>query len=196
MSALDDAALRQVFLDAHTHQAWLAEPVPTDTLRQLWALVRLGPTANNLSPARLVFVQSPAAKERLRPALDAGNVDKTMQAPVTAIVAYDLDFWRQWPTLAPARDLTARFSALPEAVVDRMALMNGSLQGGYLILAARSLGLDCGPMAGFDRAQVDAAFFPGTRWRTNFLLNLGHGDPAKARPRAARLDFETACRIE
>jgi 3-hydroxypropanoate dehydrogenase len=197
MPALDDAALGQLLLDAHTHAAWdPARPVAPATLRRLWELARMGPTANNLSPARLVFVVSPEAKARLEPALDAGNVEKTRTAPVTAIVAHDLDFWTQWVKLAPARDLTARFSTLPEPVRERMALLNGSLQGGYLILAARALGLDCGPMAGFDRAKVDAAFLAGTSWRSSFLLNLGHGDPAKVRPRAARLAFEEACRIE
>jgi len=196
MPALDDAALRQLFLDAHTHHAWLDRAVDPATLHRLWDLVRLGPTANNLSPVRLVFVQSLEAKERLKPALDAGNVDQTMQAPVTAIVAHDLDGWKHWATLAPGRDPSARFAAMPEAAKERFALLNSSLQGGYLILAARALGLDCGPMAGFDRARVDQAFFPGTSWRSTFLLNLGHGDPAKVRPRAARLSFEEACRIE
>jgi 3-hydroxypropanoate dehydrogenase len=142
-----------------------------------------------------VFVKSPEAKERLRPALDAGNVEQTMAAPVTAIVAYDLEFYTRLAVLAPKADANAIFAGKHDYIVET-ALRNGSLQGAYLILAARALGLDCGPMSGFDNAKVDAAFFPGEKIRSTFLCNLGYGDPQKLRPRAARLSFDEACRIE
>jgi 3-hydroxypropanoate dehydrogenase len=196
MPALDDAALRQLFLDARTHAAWLDRPVSDETLRQLYDLARLGPTATNTTPFRVVFVKSAAAKEKLKPALNAGNVDKTMNAPATAIVAYDLAFHEQMPKLFPTRDLKTSLGALPVEKRERMAFMNGTLEGAYLIIAARALGLDCGPMGGFDNAKVDEAFFAGTTWRSNFLLNLGYGDATKLHPRNPRLDFADAARIE
>jgi 3-hydroxypropanoate dehydrogenase len=156
----------------------------------------MGPTAANAQPLRLVFVKSRAAKEKLKPALSAGNVDKTMSAPVTAIVAYDTEFYEQMPKLFPARDMKPLFLGMPSEAREKSAYMNSSLQGAYLILAARGLGLDCGPMAGFDNAKVDATFFPDGKWKSNFLLNLGYGDPAKLFPRNPRLDFADACRIE
>jgi len=166
-------------------------------LERVYELARWPPTSANSEPMRLVFVKSAEAKARLRPALDAGNVDQTMSAPVTAIVAYDTRFFEEMTKLAPQRpELAARFAGAPEAVRDRLAFQGGTLQGGYLILAARALGLDCGPMGGFDRAKVDAEFFPDGRWKSNFLLNLGYGDPSTLRPRAPRLEFADACRIE
>jgi 3-hydroxypropanoate dehydrogenase len=196
MQMLDDAALRLLFLDARTHHGWRAEPVSDETLRKVWELARMGPTSGNLSPARVVFVKSAEAKERLRPALAPGNVEKTMQAPVTAIVAYDTEFHEKSPLLSPRRDMRPMLQGLPAPVRDRVALVSGSLQGAYLILAARALGLDCGPMGGFDAAKVDEAFFKGTTWKANFLVNLGHGDEAKLNPRAPRLEFGDACRFE
>jgi 3-hydroxypropanoate dehydrogenase len=196
MPTLDDAALRQLFLDARTHIAWQSRPVEDALLHQVYDLMRMAPTASNMCPMRVVFVKSPEAKERLRPTLAAGNVDKTMAAPVTAIVAFDVDFHEQAPKLFPARDLKTSFGGMPVEGREKMARMNGTLQGAYLILAARALGLDCGPMAGFDNAKVDAAFFEGTSWRSNFLLNLGYGDEGKLFPRNPRLDFSDAARIE
>ena len=197
MPVLDAAALRLMFLDARTHRHWLERPVEDALLGRVYDLARWPPTSANSSPMRVVFVKSAAAKERLRPALDAGNVEQTMSAPVTAIVAHDLHFFEMMSKLAPARpEMGARFAAAPEAVRERLAVLGGSLQGGYLMLAARALGLDCGPMGGFDRAKVDAAFFPDGRWKSNFLVNLGYGDPSMLRPRAPRLDFDEACRIE
>ena len=188
---LDEAALKQLFLEARTHRAWQPRDVPDTVLRELVDLTRMAPTANNSLPARIVFVKSKAAKERLKPHLSAGNVDKTMAAPATAIVGYDLKFYAHPPK---GQDPLSAFADKPEQA-RTMAFRNGSLQGGYLILAARSLGLDCGPMSGFDNAGVDAAFFAGTDVQSNFLCNLGFGDPAGLRPRGPRFDFEEIAKI-
>ena len=197
MGVLDDEALRLLFFNARTHRAWLDRPVDDALLSRIYELARWPPTSGNCEPMRLVFVKSQEAKAKLRPALDTGNVDQTMSAPATAIVAYDTRFFDEMPKLTPLRpDMCARFAGVPEAVRERLAFQNGSLQGGYLILAARALSLDCGPMGGFDRAKVDAAFFPDGRWKSNFLLNIGYANPATLRPRAPRLDFDEACRIE
>jgi 3-hydroxypropanoate dehydrogenase len=192
----DAAALNTLFDEARSHNAWLERPVEDSVLKRLYELARMAPTSANTQPLRLVFVKSPEAKQRLKPALAAGNVDKTMSAPVTAIVAYDTQFHEHLPRLSPQRDFKSMFAAMPPEGRERAAFMNSSLQGGYLILAARALGLDCGPMGGFDSAKVDAEFFPNGPWKSNFLLNLGYGDPAKLYPRNPRLDFEEACRIE
>jgi 3-hydroxypropanoate dehydrogenase len=197
MTALSDAGLELLFVEARTHRKWLDQPVDDALLLGIYELARWPPTSANCEPMRLVFVKSAEAKARLRPALAAGNVDQTMSAPVTAIVAYDTRFFEDMPRLTPQRpEIAARFAAAPEADRERTASQNGWLQGGYLILAARALGLDCGPMGGFDRAAVDAAFFPDRRWKSSFLLNLGYGDPAALRPRAPRLRADEACRIE
>jgi 3-hydroxypropanoate dehydrogenase len=192
---LPGLALDQIFRTARTFRAWRNQPVTDETLRTVYDLMKWGPTSSNSSPARVVFVKSPAAKEKLKPALDAGNVDKTMAAPVTAIVAYDLEFYSKLAVLSPSVDVRKTFVEHPDVTL-ATAMRNGSLQGAYLILAARALGLDCGPMSGFDNAKVDAAFFPDGTIKSNFLCNLGHGDPEKLRPRAPRLAFEEACRIE
>lgn len=189
-----DVAL--LFTDARTHRAWDGRPVTDEILHRLYELARMPPTGGNISPGRFVFVKSAGAKEKLRPALDAGNVEKTMTAPVTAIVAHDLEFYEQMERLAPGRDMRTSLVAMPADKRERMAFMNGILEGAYLILAARALGLDCGPMGGFDSAKVDAAFFPDGTWRSSFLINIGYGDAAKLRPRAPRLEFGDACRIE
>jgi 3-hydroxypropanoate dehydrogenase len=191
---LPDSALDQLFRKARTYTAWLPKPVPPETLRQLYELASLGPTSANSTPARFVFVVSPQAKERLRPALAPGNVDKTMAAPATAIVAGDLEFYEHMPRLFPQADMKPYFVGKP-AVIEEHVLRNGSLQGAYLILAARALGLDCGPMSGFDAAKVNAEFFPDGKWKANFLINLGYGDPRSLRPRNPRLAFEEAVRI-
>ncbi|RUO88972.1 malonic semialdehyde reductase [Corallococcus sp. AB018] len=195
-TALDTDALEQLFTEARTHSGWQDRPVTDETLRRIYELARMAPTAVNSQPARLVFVRSREAKERLKPALSPGNVDKTMQAPVTVIVAYDTAFHEQMPKLFPARDMKSVFAAQTPEAREQSAFMNGTLQGGYVILAARALGLDCGPMGGFDKAKVDEAFLQGTGWKSNFLINLGYGDPAKLFPRNPRLSFEDACRLD
>ena len=192
---LPDATLDQIFRTARTYREWRDQGVSDETLRALYELLKWGPTTLNSSPARFVFVKSLAAKERLKPALDASNVDKTMAAPATAIVAYDLEFYTRMAVLNPKFDVNSTFRGKPALILET-ALRNGSLQGAYLILAARAMGLDCGPMSGFDNAQVDAAFFPGGTVKSNFLCNLGYGNPEKLRPRAPRLTFDEACRIE
>ena len=189
---LSDDGLDLIFRSARTHRAWLDRPVPDDLLRRVYDLARLGPTSANCSPMRLLFVKSREAKERLRPSLSPGNVDKTMQAPVTAIVGHALDFYEELPRLFPAADMRANYVGKPELIA-ATAFRNGSLQGAYLMLAARALGLDCGGMSGFDNAKVDGEFFPDGRVKSNFLCNLGHGDPSKLSPRGPRLEFSEAC---
>ena len=191
---LSDAALDQLFRTARTHNV-LGGEVGDDTLRALYELLKWGPTTANASPARFVFVKSAQAKARLAPALDDGNRDKTLAAPVTAIVAHDLAFYEKLPYLFPHTDARGWFDGKPEAALETVCLRNGSLQGAYLMLAARALGLDCGPMSGFDNAKVDAEFFAGTRWRSNFLVNLGHGDASQLFPRSPRLAFDEAAQI-
>jgi 3-hydroxypropanoate dehydrogenase len=204
---IDQACLDTLFYDARTHNAWLDRPIDDETLRQLYDLLRWAPTAANTNPARFVFIRTREGKERLRPALAPGNVEKTMSAPVTVIVAYDLLFYEKLPKLFPhspgMRDLYAKNPQLVEVTARR----NSSLQGAYMILAARSLGLDCGPMSGFDNAKLDEIFFkagqecegceqeffPEGHVRSNFLCNLGYGDASKLFPRNPRLEFEEAC---
>lgn len=197
MPMLDDPAWGQLFLDARTHHQWFDEPVDEAVLRRLYEIARMGPTGMNSQPLRLVFVRSRAAKERLRGALAPGNVDKTMAAPVTAIIAYDTEFYTKMARLAPhMADADKKIGAMEAEARRRMAVLSATLQAGYLIVAARGLGLDCGPMGGFDAGKVEAAFFPDGRWKAILLVNLGHGDPAGLHPRAPRLDFDEACRIE
>jgi 3-hydroxypropanoate dehydrogenase len=188
-------ALDLIFRKARTNTAWLDKPVEDSLLRQVYDLAKMGPTSANMCPLRIVFVKSREAKERLKPALDPGNVNKTMAAPVTAILAMDIHFYEKLPKLYPHADAKAWFKDLPANVLEYVALRNGSLQGAYFMLAARSLGLDCGPMSGFDNAKVDAAFFAGTTVKSNFLCNLGHGDASKLHPRSPRLTFEEACKL-
>jgi 3-hydroxypropanoate dehydrogenase len=192
--SLPSESLDQLFRTARTHNR-LGGEVSDETLRELYDLLKWAPTTANASPARFVFVKSAEAKKRLEPALSEGNLEKTMTAPVTVIVAHDLAFYEKLPFLFPHADAKSWFDTSPEAVLETVALRNGSLQGAYLILAARSLGLDCGPMSGFDNAKVDAEFFGGTRIRSNFLVNLGVGDPAAIFPRSPRLPFDEAARI-
>lgn len=197
MPTASDDDLRLLFLDARTHRKWLDTPVDDATLERVYDLAKMGPTSSNLQPARIVFVRSPEAKERLRPTLSRGNVDQTMSAPATAIIAWDSKFHEHAGLVAPhSAGLGDRLAAMPEAARERLALVSATLQGGYLILAARAQGLDCGPMGGFDNAKLDAAFFPDGRWRSIFLLNLGHADGSQLHPRAPRLSFAQACRIE
>lgn len=196
MQPLHDECLNRIFREARTHHAWLDKPVDDVVLKQVYDLAKMGPTSANMSPMRAVFVKSKAAKEKLKPALHAGNLDKTMAAPVTAIIAMDIHFFEHLPRLFPHADAKSWFKDLPDNVLEYMALRNSSLQGAYLIMAARSMGLDCGPMSGFDNAKVDAAFFAGTTVKSNFLCNIGYGDASKLYPRSPRLSFEEACRIE
>ncbi|KAF1687395.1 malonic semialdehyde reductase [Pseudoxanthomonas broegbernensis] len=191
---LNDAALDQLFRTARTYNAFGGE-VDDDTLRQLYDLLKWGPTQANLGPARLVFVKSAQAKARLGPALDAGNHAKTMAAPVTVIIGRDEDFHDKLPYLFPHADARAWFDG-PRTGREKPSLRNMALQAGYLILAARALGLDAGPMTGFDNAKVDAAFFAGTAVKSDILVNLGRGDPASVYPRSPRLSFDEAARIE
>jgi 3-hydroxypropanoate dehydrogenase len=192
---VNEECLDVIFRKARTHGVWLDKPVDDALLRQVYDLARMGPTSANMSPMRIVFVRSRPAKEKLKPALDAGNVDKTMAAPVTAIIGMDIHFYEKLPKLFPHVDAKAWFKDLPDNVLEYIALRNSSLQGGYFMLAARSLGLDCGPMSGFDNAKLDAAFFAGTTVKSNFLCNLGFGEASKLRPRSPRLEFDEACQI-
>ena len=192
---LDRASLEQLFLEARTHNRWLDKSIDDGLLRELYELTKFAPTSANSQPLRLVFVKSREAKERLKPALAPQNVEKTMTAPVTAIVAHDLEFYEQLPRLLPHVDARSWFAHRPAEQIERAAFQGSSMQGAYLILAARALGLDAGPIGGFDAATLDAEFFPDGKWRSNFLVNLGYGDPAGLFPRSPRLDFEEACRI-
>ena len=194
-NVLNGDDLDLIFRCARTHNVWLDQPVEDALLQQVYDLAKMGPTSANMCPMRIVFVKSREAKEKLKPALDAGNVDKTMKAPVTAIIGMDIRFYDKLPKLFPHADAKSWFKDLPENALEYIALRNGSLQGAYFMLAARALGLDCGPMSGFDNAKVDEAFFAGTTIKSNFLCNLGHGDPSKLYPRSPRLGFEEACKV-
>jgi len=206
---LDDHALDQIFRTARTYSAWLNKPVSDEMPQRIYDLMKWGPTSANASPARFVFVRSPASKERLRPALSPGNVDKTMAAPVTVIIAYDLLFFKKLPKLFPhSKGMRDLFASNPQ-LVEVTAKRNSSLQGAYLMIAARALGLDCGPMSGFDNAKLDEEFFgagqecegceqeffPAGSVKSNFLCNLGYGDPAGLFPRGPRLEFGEACSV-
>ncbi|MEC4592751.1 malonic semialdehyde reductase [Nitrospirillum amazonense] len=191
---LTEAGKDLLFRTARTQNGWIDKPVPEALLRELYDLFKFGPTSANCSPARIVFVTSAEGKERLKPALSGNNTEKTMKAPVTAIIGHDLAFYDQLPQLFPHADARSWFTS-SEELARTTAFRNGTLQGAYLMLAARSLGLDCGPMSGFDNAKVDAEFFPDSTVKSNFLCNLGYGDPAKVFPRLPRLEFEEACSI-
>ncbi|QQX85451.1 malonic semialdehyde reductase [Cupriavidus necator] len=194
MSQIDNAALAQLFTEARTHNVWQDRHVDDAVLHQIYDAMKFGPTAANSSPARIVFVKSAAEKARLVDCVSAGNADKTRSAPVTAIIAFDTAFHDQLPKLFPHADARSWYAGNDQKIA-RDALMNSSLQGGYFILAARALGLDCGPMGGFDADKVNAAFFPDGKWQVNFLCNLGYGEADKLFPRGPRLSFDEACRI-
>ncbi len=191
---LDDDSLDTLFRNARTHNAWQERPVADELLRQVYDLMKWAPTSANSSPARIVFVKSQEAKQRLLPAMAPGNADKTLAAPVTAIVAQDYEFYEKLPFLFPHADAKSWFAG-NQALIDTTAFRNASLQGAYLIIAARAMGLDAGPMSGFDNDKVDQEFFAGTRIKSNFLINLGYGDPAGLYPRGPRLSFDEAARI-
>jgi 3-hydroxypropanoate dehydrogenase len=189
---LDARSLDTLFREARTHNGWQDKPVPESLLREVFELAKMGPTSANSSPMRVVFVTSPEGKARLKPALSAGNLDKTMAAPATAIIAQDTEFHEHMPKLFPHADARSWFVG-NDALIQATMFRNASLQGAYLIMAARALGLDCGPMSGFDAGKVNAEFFPDGRFQVNFLCNLGYGDPAKLMPRSPRFSFEDVC---
>lgn len=191
---LDDVALDTLFRAARTHNGWTSKPVTEETLRELYELVKMGPTSANSSPARFVFLISHESREKLRPALSGGNLDKTLTAPVTVIVAYDPFFYEHLPKLFPHADARAWFAG-NKALAEETAFRNGTLQGAYLIMAARALGFDTGAMSGFDRATVDRTFFDENGWKSNFLVNIGQGDRAALFPRSPRLAFDDACMV-
>jgi 3-hydroxypropanoate dehydrogenase len=196
MSAVHEEALATLFTEARTHNVFRPDPVDPALLRRIYELARMAPTGGNTQPLRVLYVTTPAAKEKLLAAMAPGNVDKTRQAPVNAVLAYDSKFYEQIPKLFPARpEMRDAFAKMPEEARVAAALQNTNMQAGYFILAARALGLDCGPMGGFDKAKVDAAFFADGDWRSVVVINLGYGDHAKLHPRNPRLAFEEAVRV-
>ncbi|PYN48345.1 MAG: malonic semialdehyde reductase [Candidatus Rokuibacteriota bacterium] len=192
---LDDAALDLIFRKARTQNGWLPTPVTDDQLRAIYKIMRYGPTSANSCPARILFVRTPAAKARLLPALSSGNVDKTKAAPVTAIIGYDTRFYALLPKLFPHRPEMKNPYEASKQLAETVAFRNGTLQGAYFMIAARAIGLDVGGMSGFDNAKVDAEFFPDGRVKSNFLCNVGHGDPTKVLQRLPRLEFDEACTL-
>ncbi len=194
MQSLPQQSLDQLFLNARSYSAWQGQRVSDEKLAQIYELMKWGPTSANASPARIVFVKSDEAKEKLLTCVAELNVEKTRNAPVTAIIAEDLEFYDKLPKLIPHKDVRSYFVGNKE-LTESTAFRNSSLQGAYFMIAARALGLDCGPMSGFDQQKLDEAFFAGTSWRSNFLCNLGYGDPDNLFPRLPRLSFEEACQI-
>jgi len=191
---LDDRSLDIIFREAHTHSFWLDKPVSDALLHQIYDLMKWAPTSANCCPGRFVFVRSAEAKQRLLPLMAPGNVEKTRSAPVTVIVGYDTEFYEKLPKLYPPADARSWFVG-NQPLIDTTAFRNGTLQGAYLLIAARALGLDAGPMSGFDNEKVDQEFFAGTKTKSNFVINLGYGDSAKLFPRSPRLPFEEAAQI-
>lgn len=192
---LNEDALKTLFLDARTHNGWHDKPVSDEQLRQIYDLMKWGPTSANCSPARIVFVKSPEAKEKLLACMSAGNIEKTRTAPVTAIIGMDMEFYEQMPKLFPHNPGARSWFAGNQASIEVNAMRNSSLQGGYFIMAARAVGLDCAPMSGFDADKMNQAFFAGTPVRANFVCSLGYGDVARLHARGPRLSFEEACSI-
>ncbi|MBU6475023.1 MAG: malonic semialdehyde reductase [Alphaproteobacteria bacterium] len=191
---LTEQATRQLFTEARTHNAWLDRPVSDEILKKAYDLAKFGPTSANCSPLRVVFVRSQEAKARLKPCLAEGNIEKTMAAPVTALLGMDMKFYDHLPKLFPQADARAWFTG-NDAVIADTAFRNSSLQAAYFIIAARACGLDCGPMSGFDKAKADETFFKGTSFKSNFLCNIGYGDKTKLHPRNPRFAFEDVCQI-
>ena len=194
-TTLDDRALDQLFREARTQNKWQDRPVPDATLEEVYNLLKWAPTSANSSPARFVFIRTGEGKAKLKQVLSPGNLEKTMTAPVTVIVAHDVEFYEKLPFLFPHADARSWFAGNP-AFAETSAFRNGTLQGAYLMMAARSVGLDAGAMSGFDNAKVDELFLAGTTWKSNFLVNLGYGDPAGLFPRSPRLSFDEACRLD
>ena len=195
MSLVDEAALATLFTDARSQNGWRGEPVNDSDLRAAYEIAKSGPTSMNTQPMRLVFLRSTEAKERLKSALSAGNVEKALTAPVVAIVAHDLEFHTHLPEVFPHNPAAQSLFAGNEALIQGTAFRNGTLQGAYFMLALRAVGLDVGPMSGFNPAVVDAEFFAGTSWRANFLCGIGRGDPTKTYPRSPRLQFDQVARF-
>jgi len=193
-SVLSDQALDQLFRAARSQNGWQDKPVSDEQLQQIYHLMKWGPTSANSCPARLMFVKTDEAKQRLKPSLQEGNVEKSMTAPVVAIIGMDMEFYEEFSTLFPHADAKAWYVGKPEKIKES-AFRDSSLQAAYLLLAARSIGLDCGPMSGFDNAVLDAEFFPDGKVKSNFICGIGYGDSAKVYPRLARLDFERVCQI-
>lgn len=192
--SIDTGALAQLFTEARTQNSWKPEPVSDELLGQLYDLVKMCPTSANCEPGRFVFVRTPEGKEKLLSAMSSGNQQKTREAPVTVIVAMDTQFYDKLPQLFPHADARSWFTSSPDFAL-QTAFRNSSLEAGYLIIAARALGLDAGPMSGFDKAKLDEAFFAGTTWTTNMVINLGYGDSAKVMGRLPRLPFDEACQL-
>lgn len=193
---IDSQALEALFTKARSHNAWQAKPVADELLAQVYDLTKWGPTSANMSPLRIVFVKSQAAKEKLKPCLDAGNVEKTMTAPVCAILGHDMEFYEHMGKLFPHNPGARGWFAGNAPLIETSAFRNGTLQAAYFMLAARACGLDCGAMSGFSNAKVDELFFAGTAIKSNFLVNLGYGDAEKLFPRSPRFEFSEVCRIE
>src|SRR5471030_578064 len=191
---VDDNALNVLFRDARTHNTWLPKPVSDELIREIYELFKFGPTSANGSPARIVFLKSEEAKARLLPALPPLNLEKSRSAPVVAIIAYDLEFYEHLPKLFPHADAKPWFANNP-TMAQETAFRNSTLQGAYFMIAARALGLDCGPMSGFDAAKLNEEFFPEGKWKVNFICNFGYGNHADLFPRNPHLDFEEACQI-
>ena len=193
-NVLTDEALDQLFRTARSHNGWQAKPVTDEQLQQLYELMKWGPTSANSCPARWVFVKSEEAKQRLKPSLQEGNIEKSMTAPVVAIIGMDMEFYEEFGTLFPHTDAKSWYAGKPDKIKES-AFRDSSLQAAYMILAARSIGLDCGPMSGFDNAVLDAEFFPDGKVKSNFICGIGYGDDSKIYPRLARLNFERVCQI-
>lgn len=195
MEAVSDQAIKQIFTEARTYSAWELKDVSDKILHEIYELMKWGPTSANSSPVRIVFVKSQHEKEKLLSAVLPQNAEKVQTAPVTAIIAQDEKFYEHIPKLAPHLASFKEFFASNKEFADSTALRNSSLQGAYFILVARALGLDCGPMSGFNSAKVDEVFFKGTSWKANFICNIGYGDRTKLHPRLPRLSFEETCKI-
>ena len=191
---LDDSACDLLFREARSHNGWLDKPVADETLRAAFALTKMGPTSANCSPMRIIFIRTPDEKKKLEPCVSGGNFEKTMSAPVTAVIANDFEFYEHFDFLFPHDDARSWFTG-NQTLIDTKAMRNGSLQGAYFMLACRAVGLDCGPMSGFENEMVDAIFFAGTKIRSNFLCNLGYGDPSALFPRSPRFAFEEVCTL-
>lgn len=196
MTQATNADLELLFTSARSHNGWQDKPVSDELLKSVYELAKWGPTTTNSCPARFLFIRTPEAKEKLKATLAAGNVEKSMTAPVVVVIAHDLEFYKKLDVLSPKNKARTWYEGEgKEKLIQDTAFRNGSLQGAYFMFAARSLGLDCGPMGGFNNEKLDEAFFPGTPWKSNFICALGYGDPAKLYPRAERLPFEEACKL-